>query len=101
MVFISSKKIKGKERYYLEKSIRLLDGNVKKFSVYLKDYNSKEKYKEISNYKKLLDNKVYNESIEFASKYYRKLNVFSEDLLKKLEEIKLDYKEIAKKLSHN
>jgi len=71
MAFISSKVINGKKRHYLEKSIRLLDGNVKKFSVYLKDYNPKEKYKEIAYYKKLLNNKVYNESIEFASKYYR------------------------------
>ena len=101
MAFISSKMINGKKRHYLEKSIRLLDGNVKKFSVYLKDYNPKGKYKELGYYKKLLDNKAYNESIEFASKYYRKLNVFSEDLLKRLEEIKLDYNKITKKLSHN
>lgn len=101
MVFISSKKIKGKERYYLEKSIRLLNGEVKKFSVYLKDYAPGKKDREMNKYYELLEKKIQQESINFAPKYYRKLNVFSEDLLKKLEGIKLDYKEIAKKLSHN
>ena len=48
MVFISSKIIKGKKRYYLERSIRLLNGKIKKFSIYLKGYNPKKKYKEIS-----------------------------------------------------
>ena len=47
MAFISSKTINGKKRHYLEKSIRLLDGNVKKFSVYLKGYNPGKQYSEI------------------------------------------------------
>ena len=101
MAFISSKTINGKKRHYLEKSIRLLDGNVKKFSVYLKGYNPGKQYSEIGHYRRLLDEKIHQECVVFASKYYRKLNVFSEDMLKRLEEIKLDYKEIAKKLSHN
>src|SRR3989338_3276674 len=101
MAFISTKIIKGKKRYYLERSIRFLDGKVKKFSIYLKDYAQEEKYKEIGHYEGVLNAKIAKELAEFASKYYKKLNVFSGDLLKRLEEIKLGYKEIVKKLSKN
>ena len=101
MAFISGKTINGKKRHYLEKSIRLLDGNVKKFSVYLKSYDSGRKYSEISHYHGLLNKKIHQECVEFASKYYRKLNVFSEGILKKLEDIRLGYREIAKKLSQS
>lgn len=99
MVFISSKTIKGKKRHYLEKSIRLPNGKIKKFSIYLKDYNPKKAYQEIGNYKKRLDSKISEEMIGFASKYYKKSNIFNEELLKRLEEIKLGYKEITKKLN--
>ena len=99
MVFISIKTIKGKKRHYLEKSIRLVNGKVKKFSVYLKDYDSKKKYKQVSPYKELLDAKISKEQIEFAAKYYKKFNIFNEDAIKKLEEIKLGHKEIIKKLN--
>ena len=99
MVFISSKTIKGKKRYYLERSIRLLTGKVKKFSIYLKDYDAKRKYKDINHYKRLLNGNISKELTEFAARYYKKINIFNEELLKRLEEIKLGYKEITKKLS--
>ena len=99
MVFISSKTIKGKKRYYLERSIRLLTGKVKKFSIYLKDYDAKSKYKEINHYKRLLNGNISKELKEFSARYYKKINIFNEELLKRLEEIKLGYKEITKKLS--
>ena len=99
MVFISSKTIKGKKRYYLERSIRLLTGKVKKFSIYLKDYDAKSKYKEINHYKRLLNGNISKELTEFSARYYKKINIFNEELLKRLEEIKLGYKEITKKLS--
>lgn len=100
MAFVSSKTIKGKKRYYLEKSIRLLNGKVKKFSIYLKDYHPKKRYKEIDHYKELLNAKISKELAEFASKYYQSYNVFSKGLLKRLEEIKLGYKGLMKRLSH-
>ena len=99
MVFVSSKAIKGKKRYYLEKSVRLLNGKVKKFSIYLKDYDAKRKYKDINHYKRLLNGNISKELTEFAARYYKKINIFNEELLKRLEEIKLGYKEITKKLS--
>jgi len=43
MVFISKKIIKGKERYYLESSVRLQDGKVRKFSIYLKNHKPNQK----------------------------------------------------------
>ena len=54
MVFISKKLIDGKEHYYLEQSIRTLDGKVKKISLYLKDYLPKkvvnnETYQKLAN----------------------------------------------------
>ena len=99
MAFVSGKIIKGKKRYYLEESIRLHDGKVKKFSIYLKDYSPDKGQKNINPYKGLLDNKISREIAESASNYYKKLNVFNEDMLKRLEEIRLGYKKIAKKLS--
>ena len=99
MVFISIKTIRGKKRYYLERSIRLLTGEVKKFSIYLKDYDAKSKYKEINHYKRLLNGNISKELTEFSARYYKKINIFNEELLKRLEEIKLGYKEITKKLS--
>lgn len=99
MVFISKKIIKNKKRYYLEQSIRLVNGKVKKISVYLKDYNPNKEYKQIFQYKALLKDKVIKELKESAAKYYKKSYIFNEELLKNLEEIKLEYKEIIKKLN--
>lgn len=99
MTFISGKIIKGKRRYYLEKSVRMLDKKVKKFSVYLKGYNPKKKHYEIGDYKKIIDAKIAKEMIEHAAKYYREKNVFDEEIFKRLEEIRLGYEEITRKLS--
>lgn len=99
MVFISGKIIKGKKRHYLEKSIRLPNGEIKKFSIYLKDYDPKKKYWEINHYEQLLDNNILIKLTEFAAGYYKKINIFNEGLLKKLEEIKLGYKGVIKNLS--
>ena len=99
MSFISGKTIKGKKRYYLEKSVRFLGGNVKKFSVYLKGYKPEGEFKDAAYYGKMLDEKISEGIVDFASKYYRKLNVFDEKVLRRLEEIKLDYKEIKKNLN--
>ena len=38
MVFVSKKIIGNKQRYYFEKTLRISDGKVKKYSVYLKEY---------------------------------------------------------------
>jgi Fic family protein len=100
MVFISAKIINGKKRYYIEKSIRLPNGKIKKYSIYLKDYYPRKKYN-LKDYERLLHDKISKELITFALKYYRKDHIYDEKLLKRLEEIKLGYKEIIKKLNKN
>jgi len=101
MVFISSKIIKGKKRHYLEKSVRLPGGKVKKISVYLKSYNPKEKESYLENYKELINAKASEMAAEFAASYYKKSGIFDEVLIRKLEEIKIGYKGIIKKITRN
>lgn len=99
MAFISGKKINGIRRYYLEKSIRLPGGKVKKFSVYLKDYDPKKKFKDLGEYSKLLNDKLSKEIPGYAAEYYNKSGIFDAQLLKRLEEIKLGYRDIIKKIT--
>ena len=99
MVFVSRKKINGKIRYYLEKSIRFPDGTIKKFSIYLKDYNPKSNNNKISEYTKILDFRISNELVEFAARNYKKSNIFDEHLIRRLEEIKIGYRKIIKKIT--
>ncbi|MEK7790208.1 MAG: hypothetical protein AAB309_01095, partial [Deltaproteobacteria bacterium] len=74
-------------------------GKVKKFSVYLKGYNPSKKFKGINGYNALLDSRIRKELVEFAASYYKKSGIFDEKLLKSLEEIKLDYRDILKKIT--
>ena len=99
MAFISRKKINGVWRYYLEKSIRLPGGKVKKFSVYLKDYDPKKKFKDFGNCSELLNAKISKEISGYAAEYYNKSGIFDAELLKRLEEIKLGYRDITKKIT--
>jgi len=99
MVFISKKIIKGKERYYLESSVRLQDGKVRKFSIYLKNHKPNKKNKEMNNYRKKLNEKISKELVEYGPKYYKVSRIFNAELIKRLEEIKLGYKEIVRKLN--
>src|SRR3989344_2770472 len=99
MAFISRKKINGIRRYYLEKSIRLPGGKVKKFSVYLKDYDPKKKFNDFGNCSKLLDAKISKEIQGYAAEYYNKSGIFDAELLKRMEEIKLGYRDIINKIT--
>lgn len=99
MAFVSSKTIKGKTRYYLEGSVRLPNGKVRKFSIYLKNYSPEKKYKEIDTYNTLLNYKISKGLTDFAAEYYTKSNIFDKEMLKRLEEIKLGYREIVKKMT--
>ncbi|MFH1456151.1 MAG: Fic family protein [archaeon] len=95
MAFVSKKLINKKERYYLEESIRLPNGKVKKFSIYIKDYPKKEYTKE----NERLKEKIETTLKEFASKHYKKDNIFTTTTLQRLEEIRIGYKKILKKLT--
>ncbi|MBU2639364.1 MAG: Fic family protein [Nanoarchaeota archaeon] len=96
-MFISKKTINGKPRHYLEQSIRMLDGNVKKISIYIKDYKNKN----IEEYKEKLSRKLEETYIDYSINFYKKNNIFEESLLKKIEENKLGYKKIIKNITKN
>jgi Fic family protein len=95
MVFIRSKMIKGKEQKYLEGSIRLLDGKVKKISIYMK------KDKTIKDLEVELRKKIENKLIECAQQYYGNDHIFDNILLSIIEKIKLNFIKISKTLSEN
>ena len=99
MTFVSKKTIKGGGRYYLEKSIRLTDGKVRKISVYLKDYKTGSRAKGMYKFEQLLNTKVRNALIEHAAGFYKKSNIFTKETILRLEEQKLDYKKLIKKIS--
>jgi len=99
MVFISAKTIREKKRYYLEKSIRLPTGKVKKYSVYLKDYQPSNKNYDLKQYEERLRDKIREELTVLASRHYKKDVIYDKALLGRLEEIRLGYKDITSKLS--
>ena len=98
MVFIRKKKIHGKERYYLEKSVRQRDGAVKKYSLYLSHYTPSAK-RDLAPYEKQLEKKIQKDVVSSAAGYYAKNNIFTEENIKEFEEIACEYKHITKKLT--
>jgi len=97
MTFVSEKLIHGKKRYYLEKSIRLPNGKAKKISVYLKDY--KKEKPDLKKYHEILDGKIKTVFGDFAVNHYKQGHIFTEKVFHRLEEIKIDYKKIIRKLT--
>ena len=97
-MFVSRKVIKGKARYYLEQSVRLSGGNVKKFSVYLKNYRP-EKADNLESYTTLLNQKTETAVLNSAVESYSKDAIFNIGSISKLEEIKLSYRKLVKKIS--
>ncbi len=99
MVFVSKKVINGKERYYLEQSVRLPDGRVQKYSIYLKEYTPTKKDEQLlPSYHRLLQEKMVTGLANLAGHYYQRNSIFTPELLKTLERRKWGYKEILRKL---
>lgn len=93
MVYLTKKKIKGKEYLYLVESIRLPDGTIKKISKLIKDKNEKNKYKN------LFERKKRELFIKYALEHYKyKYPIAKEDIIK-TEEIKFNYKKIITSLN--
>jgi len=92
MVYIIKRKIKGREYRYIRKSIRLPNGKVKIIEELMKDKNIKK-------YKEILDKKERKILVDFAIKTYKHDYIFSKEEIKKIEEIKLNYKKLLKKLN--
>ncbi len=96
MVFVRAKEIKGKKHHYLEKSIRLANGKIKKISIYIKDYKPKM---DLNSYEFILNKKISEEIVHSATEKYQSGLIFTKSKLAKLEEIKLGYQDILKKLT--
>ena len=93
MTYTTKKRIKGKSYLYLIESVRLPDGSIKKISKLIKSKKEKE------NYKTFLEMKKRELFINFALQNYQfKCPITKEDV-KKIEEIRLDYKKIISSLS--
>jgi len=99
MAFVSTKIIHGKKRYYLEKSVRFPGGKVKKYSTYLKGYDPSAAYLPLMSYKKALEEKIAKDLTEASIQSYRKDPIFTELVLRRLEEISTGYRKIRKQLT--
>lgn len=95
MVSIKTKTINGKKYLYAEYSFRLPDGSIKKLSKLIKNENQKES-KEIKEYFLKNEAEAY---IRYALEKYKPDNVLTEEQIKSIETIKVEYKEIMKKLT--
>ncbi len=104
MSFIRAKIINNKTRYYLEKSIRTIDGKVKKISIYLKSHKPIS-YKETNKNNQLkqanfqIKERIEQAYMQSASSYYKTNHIFSKERIQKLEKIRQDYKFLTKNLT--
>lgn len=99
MVRIALKKIKGRSYAYIAKSIRLPDGKVTTITKSIKEKgNNKNKKALYRKYRDYFLSKEKELSALWAAKFYDKSYIFSEDEIKKLEEMKVSYKDLIKKL---
>ncbi len=92
MVSVKYKTINGKKYLYAEHSFRLPNGKIKKISKLIKNKEDKNK-KEIKEY---FLKKQIEAHQKYALKSYKKDYIFTEDQIKKLETIKIEYKGIMK-----
>ncbi|HLC71744.1 MAG TPA: Fic family protein [Candidatus Nanoarchaeia archaeon] len=99
MTFIRARIIHGKERHYLEHSIRLPDGTIKKLSIYLKDYNPAKEYPHLERYQKVLQKGVDKLKVDARVQQHQKNDIFTEELLRELELTKIGYQKIIQKLT--
>ncbi len=85
------KNIKGKKYRYAVESIRLPDGRIKKIE---KIFKNEDKNK-IQN---IFDEKRKEEFIKFSINNYKKNHIFSEEQIKKIEEMKYNYNKLLRKI---
>lgn len=93
MVHLSSKKIKGIYYLYAVRSFRLPNGQVVKVSKLVKNKS------QTSALKGFFDDKQASERAKYYETHCVPLNVRDENALEKIERMRLEYKEILKKLS--
>ncbi len=91
-MYCKNKKIKGKTYRYAVRSIRLPNGKGISLEVRYKDQDKKEIEKE-------LDEKEKQKMTKYALQSYETDSIFTTEEVRKVEEMKIDYKKILKKLS--
>ncbi len=103
MVYLAAKKIKGKNYTYLVKSVRLPDASVKTImkKVDIKTLDKRNTRKLATAYGDYFLQKEKELNAKWAAKKFRKNYIFSEGEIKKLEEIRVSYKYLIKKLGKN
>lgn len=94
MSFTRKKKIKGKERTYIEQSFRLPDGRVKKASVYLRAHKTVPKDTD-----KRLNAQKISTFQDWAASYYEKNHVFSKDIIRTCEYMAHEYRRLMHTLT--
>ncbi len=97
MAHISTKRISGKEYTYLIKSVRLPDSSVKKLAKLIKEKGSRKGLE--NKYSVYFLEKEKEANIQWALKTFTADNIFTEEEIRKIEAIRIDYKRILKKLS--
>lgn len=95
MVSIKIKKIKGKKYLYAEYSFRLPNGKVKKLSKLIKRKQDKDK-KEIKQYFIKKEIEAYK---NYILKTYKLDSLFTKEQIEKIEIMKVEYKNLLKKLT--
>lgn len=97
MVRIAEKEINGKKYLYAEYSFRLPDGKIKKISKKINNEGEKDK-KEVKDF-------FFRKEVEMHEKYVLEKfgtdSVLTKEQIRKLEEIRVGYKKIIRKLTKN
>ncbi len=95
MVSIKKKKIGKKIYLYAEYSFRLPDGSIKKLSKLIKEKDDENK-KEIRDY---FFKKELEENVNYIIRKYKIDNILTKEEISKIEEARIGYREIIKKLN--
>src|SRR3989344_7925220 len=91
-MYFKNKKIKGKRYKYAVKSIRLPNGKVASLEVIYRNQNKEE-------LGKTFEEKEKKKNLQYVIKSLNPDHILTSEELKKIEDMKIDYKRIIKNLS--
>src|SRR3989344_2615296 len=97
MVSVKYKNINGKKYLYAEYSFRLPNGRIKKISKLIQKEEDKNN-KEVRDY--FLKKQIKSHQ-DYALKVYKTDSILTEEQIKKLESIKIEYQKIIKSFTKN
>src|SRR3989338_6165255 len=101
MVEPRARTIKGKKYYYLEKSVRVPSGKIKKVSLYLKNYSPARKGVILQEYASVLQRKAKELLVRERVGSYASHHIFTPEALRTIEEIKMSYKALLKAMTEH